>query len=123
MSRWVAAAGALAVSLAILLANDRLPPLDALTVYRPKIPLRIYTADEVLIGEFGEERRSVVRIGDVPPLVKNAILAAEDSRFFEHAGVDFKGIVRAAVNRDYAGPGDPVRPGDEVAFFPPVTGG
>ncbi len=98
-----ALAGALAVALAVLLANDRLPPLDALTEYRPKIPLRIYTADNVLIGEFGEERRSVVRIQDVPPLMKNAILAAEDSRFFEHAGVDFKGVIRAAVVNFVAG--------------------
>ncbi len=98
-----ALAGALCVALAVLLANDRLPPLDALTEYRPKIPLRIYTADGLMIGEFGEERRSVVRIDDVPPLVKNAILAAEDSRFFDHAGVDFKGILRAAVANFVAG--------------------
>lgn len=99
----MAAAGALTVMLATLLANDRLPPLDAVTDYRPKIPLRVYTADKILIGEFGEERRNVVRIADVPPLLRNAILAAEDSRFFEHSGVDFVGVMRAALGNLTAG--------------------
>jgi penicillin-binding protein 1A len=89
--------GALSLSLALLLANDRLPSMDALTDYRPKVPLRIFTEDGVQIGEFGEERRSIARIADVPPLMINAILAAEDSRFFEHGGVDFIGIVRAGL--------------------------
>ena len=88
--------GTLVVALALLLANDRLPPLDALIDYKPRIPLRVYTADNVLIGEFGEERRTYVRIGDVPDLMKNAVLAAEDARFFEHGGVDFIGIIRSA---------------------------
>ena len=99
----LAIAGLLAVSIAVLLANDRLPPLDALTDYRPKVPLRVYTADGQLIGEFGEERRSVVRIADVPALMKNAVLAAEDSRFFEHGGIDFKGIARAALSNFVSG--------------------
>ena len=94
----VMACGAMGLSLALLLANDRLPSMDALTDYKPKIPLRVYTSDGILIGEFGEERRSVVHIQDVPPLMKNAILAAEDNRFFEHSGVDFKGILRAFVS-------------------------
>ncbi|MFT4101744.1 MAG: penicillin-binding protein 1A [Burkholderiaceae bacterium] len=99
----LALTGALAVALAVLLANDRLPPLDALAEYRPKIPLRVFTADGVLIGEFGEERRSVVRIEDVPAVMKNAILAAEDAGFFEHSGVDMKGIARAALSNFSAG--------------------
>lgn len=88
-------AGACALALMLALAYPRLPPLDSLTDYRPKIPLRIYTADGTLIGEFGEERRSVVRIDDVPDKLKHAILAAEDDRFFEHSGVDFMGVLRA----------------------------
>ena len=96
-------AGLLGLSLAALLANDRLPSLEAVTDYRPKIPLRVYTADGVLIGEFGEERRSFVRIEDVPPVMKNAILAAEDARFFEHAGVDPVGIARAALSNVFSG--------------------
>ncbi len=96
-------AGVLALALAVLLANDRLPPLDGLADYRPKMPMRVFTSDGVLIGEFGEERRTVVQIQDVPAVVKNAILAAEDARFFEHSGVDFVGILRAALGNFIAG--------------------
>ena len=88
--------GALA-SFAVILAYDSLPSIEALTDYRPKVPLRIYTADGVLIGEFGEERRTLVRLQDVPPVLKAAILAAEDSRFYQHTGVDFIGVARAAL--------------------------
>ena len=98
-----ALAAAMAVAVAVLLANDRLPPLDALAEYRPKIPLRIFTSDGVLIGEFGEERRNVARIAEVPEVMKNAILAAEDARFFEHSGVDFIGVLRAALGNFTAG--------------------
>ncbi len=94
---------AMLAAVAVLLANDRLPPIDALVDYRPKVPLRVFTADGHLIGEFGEERRSVVRIDDVPPVLRNAILAAEDARFFEHAGVDFVGIARAALTNLVSG--------------------
>jgi penicillin-binding protein 1A len=65
------------------------PYSDALTDYRPKVPLRVYTADHVLIGEFGEERRSLVRFQDIPDQMKKAVLAIEDYRFYEHGGVDF----------------------------------
>ena len=99
----LAVAGALTLGLAAILAADRLPPIDALTDYRPKVPLRVWTADGVLIGEFGEERRSVVRIEEVPAVMKHAILAAEDDRFFEHSGVDVLGIVRAAFANVAAG--------------------
>jgi penicillin-binding protein 1A len=99
----LALAGALTLALVVLLASERLPALDELTDYRPRIPLRIYSADGELLGEFGEERRSMVRIADVPALMKNAILAAEDSRFFEHRGIDFKGIARAALANIVAG--------------------
>jgi penicillin-binding protein 1A len=93
----------LAVTLALLLANDRLPQLDAMIDYRPRIPLRVYTADGVLIGEFGEERRTFVRIEDVPEVMKHAVVAAEDARFFEHAGVDLIGVGRAALANLSAG--------------------
>jgi penicillin-binding protein 1A len=94
---------ALALALTAVLAWDKLPSLDVITDYRPKMPLRIFTSDGVLIGEFGEERRSVVRIQDVPEVMKQAILAAEDDRFFEHHGVDILGIVRAALANLAAG--------------------
>jgi penicillin-binding protein 1A len=80
----------------LVLTYPNLPSLEVLTDYRPKIPLRVYTADGFLIGEFGEERRAVVAIGDVPPVMKQAILAAEDDRFYQHGGIDYTGILRAA---------------------------
>ncbi|SOE80314.1 penicillin-binding protein 1A [Caballeronia arationis] len=87
----------LVLGYALVVAQPNLPSLDALTDYRPKVPLRIYTADHVLIGEFGEERRSVVRIQDVPDHLKKAILAIEDARFYDHGGVDLTGILRAGT--------------------------
>jgi len=99
----LALALALALGLSAILASERLPSMEALTDYRPKVPLRIYTADGVLIGEFGEERRSVVKLEDVPPVMTRAILAAEDDRFFTHSGVDFLGIARAALANLAAG--------------------
>src|SRR6266700_299630 len=87
----------------ILLAYPNLPSIEALTEYQPKIPLRVYTSDGVLIGEFGEERRSVVRMEEVPALMKQAILAAEDERFYQHTGVDYQGVLRAAYSNLVAG--------------------
>jgi penicillin-binding protein 1A len=55
------------LAIVVVLAYPQLPSLEALTDYQPKIPLRVYTADGHLIGEFGEERRALVRIQDVPP--------------------------------------------------------
>lgn len=78
-------------------AYPSLPSLDVITDYRPKQPLRVFTSDGFLIGEFGEERRSFVAIKDVPPVMKNAILAAEDERFYSHGGVDTLGVIRAAL--------------------------
>src|SRR4051812_34276198 len=88
---------------AVLIAYPNLPSIEALNDYQPKVPLRIYTADGALIGEFGEERRSVVRIDAVPALLKNAIIAAEDERFYEHSGVDYVGVLRAAYSNLIAG--------------------
>ena len=85
----------LVLGYALVVAMPNLPSLEALTDYKPKVPLRIYTADHVLIGEFGVERRSVVRIQDVPDHLKKAVLAIEDSRFYDHGGVDLTGILRA----------------------------
>ena len=82
----------------VAMAYPNLPALDSLTDYRPKIPLRIYSADNMLIGEFGEERRNLVRIKDVPDVMKKAVLAIEDDRFYEHGGVDYIGIIRASLH-------------------------
>jgi penicillin-binding protein 1A len=90
--------GALIIGFMLALAYPNLPAIDSLTDYRPKIPLRIFSADNVLIGEFGEERRNIVRIKDIPEHMKKAILTAEDDRFYEHGGVDYVGIIRAALH-------------------------
>ena len=71
------------------------PSIDAVTDYKPKIPLRIYTADNVLIGEFGEEHRDFMPIEQIPPMMKKAVLAIEDARFYEHKGIDWVGAARA----------------------------
>jgi penicillin-binding protein 1A len=89
--------GALLIGYVLVVMKPNLPPLDALTDYQPKVPLRVYTADHILIGEFGEERRSLVRFDDIPDVMKKAVLAIEDYRFYEHGGVDFVGILRAGV--------------------------
>ena len=89
-------AAALLVILAAVVLYPRLPPVDSLTNYRPAIPLRVYTADGTLIGEFGEEHRAVVKIQNVPSALKHAILAAEDARFYEHGAIDVSGMLRSA---------------------------
>ena len=93
----LAAIGIALAMIILALAYPNLPSLEVLTDYRPKIPLRVYTSDGHMIGEFGEERRAVVSIQDVPPVMKHAILAAEDDRFYQHGGVDYLGILRAAA--------------------------
>ncbi|MBM4180428.1 MAG: penicillin-binding protein 1A [Betaproteobacteria bacterium] len=85
------------VALAAAMIYPRLPSLEALKDYRPKQPLRILTEDGALIGEFGEERRAVVKINEAPVFLRQAILAAEDERFYQHGGVDTLGILRAAM--------------------------
>jgi penicillin-binding protein 1A len=90
--------GVLAVVFTVAIAYPNLPAIDSLRDYRPKIPLRIFSADNVLIGEFGEERRTLVHIKEIPDIMKKAVLAIEDDRFYEHGGVDYLGILRAAIH-------------------------
>lgn len=80
-----------------LILAPGLPELTAVTDYKPKIPLRIYTADNNLIGEFGEEHRDFVPIKDIPEKMKKAVLSIEDARFYEHSGIDYIGVARAVV--------------------------
>ncbi|HZR01850.1 MAG TPA: penicillin-binding protein 1A [Burkholderiales bacterium] len=93
----------LLISYAAAVVYPTLPSLDALTSYSPKIPLQIYSADGYIIGEFGEERRALVRIQDVPLGLRHAILAAEDERFYEHGGIDYIGVLRAALHNFTSG--------------------
>lgn len=88
---------------AAMLTYPTLPSLEVLTDYRPKVPLRVFSAEGMLIGEFGEERRELIKINEVPDLMKKAILAAEDDRFYEHGGVDYIGVLRAAFSNFVSG--------------------
>jgi penicillin-binding protein 1A len=89
-------AGALLIAYLLLVVAPNLPSLDAVTDYRPKIPLRVYTADNALIGEFGEEHRDFIAIKDVPEMMKKSVLAIEDKRFYEHKGIDWVRALGAA---------------------------
>ncbi len=84
-------------AVALAVAYPNLPQISGLTDYRPKLPMRIYSADDVLLGEFGEERRSFAPIGQIPKVMQHAVLAIEDARFYEHSGVDYKGVLRAGL--------------------------
>ena len=95
--------GFLVLAFMLAMAYPNLPALDSLTDYRPKIPLRVFSADNVLLGEFGEERRNLMRIKEIPEVMKKAVLAIEDDRFYEHGGVDYLGIIRAAVHNATGG--------------------
>ena len=83
------------VAVALAVAYPNLPDISDLSDYRPKLPLRVYTADGVMIGEFGEERRNLTPINEIPQVMKDAVLAIEDARFFSHGGVDYLGVIRA----------------------------
>ncbi|RMX00637.1 penicillin-binding protein 1A [Allofranklinella schreckenbergeri] len=92
------AVAAVAVAVVVVATiYPKLPDVSDLADYRPKLPLRVYSAEGALIGEFGEERRKLTPIEDIPDVMKNAILAAEDARFFQHNGIDYRGIIRAAL--------------------------
>jgi len=85
------------VGVALAAAYPQLPELSGLTDYRPKLPLRVYSSDGVLLGEFGEERRHFTPIRQMPPVMKDAVLAIEDARFYRHGGVDYIGVLRAGL--------------------------
>jgi len=91
------------VALAATLIYPELPSLEALTDYKPKVPMRVYSEDGHLIGEFGEERRAFIGINETPKALKQAILAAEDERFYQHGGIDTLGILRAAISNVTSG--------------------
>src|SRR5471030_2657887 len=96
-------AGLLVFVFVVVIVYPTLPSLEVLTDYQPKVPLRVYSVEGLLIGEFGEERRAVVKIEAVPKEMREAILAAEDERFYQHGGVDYVGVIRAALSNFVSG--------------------
>ncbi len=113
LKRWLLYVGSVLLGLAVVggllgafvlaLLYPTLPSLETLTDYQPKIPLRIVSTEGDLLGEFGEERRAIVNIADVPEVMKKAILAAEDERFYSHGGVDYLSVLRAAATNVASG--------------------
>ena len=85
------------VGVAMVMAYPNLPDISDLADYKPKLPLRVFTADGQLMGEFGEERRNLTPIKDIPQVMKDAVLSIEDNRFYQHGGVDYLGILRAGI--------------------------
>jgi penicillin-binding protein 1A len=83
------------LGIALAVAYPNLPEIQSLTDYRPKLPMRVFSSDGVLLGEFGDERRSFLPIDQTPKVVRDAVLAIEDARFYEHGGVDYIGMLRA----------------------------
>lgn len=89
--------GVLLIALTLCVAYPHLPEISGLVDYRPKLPMRVFSADNVLIGEFGEERRHFTPISEIPKVMQNAVLAIEDARFYQHRGVDYTGVIRAGL--------------------------
>ena len=94
---FVAGAGVLALYAGYKYYTKDLPDLSVVTGYKPKLVTEVYSADGTLIGEFAFERRKIVAYEQIPPHIKNAFIAIEDRRFFEHEGVDIKSIVAAMM--------------------------
>ena len=85
------------IAIALAVAFPNLPDISALSDYRPKLPLRVFSTEGDLIGEFGEERRNLTPIKDIPKVMTDAVLAIEDARFYQHGGVDYLGVIRAGL--------------------------
>ena len=85
------------IGIALAVAYPNLPEISGLLDYRPKLPMRIFSADGVLLGEYGEERRNFTSLAQIPKVMQQAVLASEDARFYEHSGVDLKGVLRAGL--------------------------
>ena len=88
-------AGATALVIIVLLLLPGLPNIETIRTLELKVPLRVYSSDGLLMGEYGSERRIPVRINDAPPALIAAVLSAEDDRYYEHVGIDYRGILRA----------------------------
>ena len=92
-------AGSLIIFFSLYLyVSPQLPSISGLSDIRLQVPLRIYSSDGALLGEFGEKRRTPKPIDEIPLLMQQAFLSAEDDRFYQHPGVDYQGILRAVVH-------------------------
>jgi penicillin-binding protein 1A len=85
------------VAIALAVAFPNLPDISDLSQYRPKLPLRVFSVEGDLLGEFGEERRNFTPIKEIPRVMTDAVLAIEDARFYQHGGVDYLGVIRAGL--------------------------
>ena len=97
---FIAASGvivALLIGVALAMAYPQLPDVTELSEYRPKLSMRVYSVEGTQIGEFGEERRNLMPFKDIPKVMKDAVLAIEDARFYQHGGVDYIGLLRASL--------------------------
>lgn len=88
----------LVAGIALAVSYPNLPEISSLTDYRPKLPMRVFSADGVLLGEFGEERRNFVPIRQIPKVMQDAVLAAEDAQFYKHSGVNYVSVIRAGLS-------------------------
>lgn len=95
---FIAGAGASLTVLAglYLYLSPKLPPVESLRQVQLQTPLRVYSSDGKLIGEFGEQRRTPVSFEELPDLYIKALLSAEDAEFYDHPGVSIRGLLRAA---------------------------
>ena len=87
----------LVAGIAAVVIYPSLPDIAELTDYQPKKPLRVYTADEVQIGEYGAERRKFLPLEEIPKLMQDALLATEDADFYQHGALSYTGIARALL--------------------------
>lgn len=85
------------VGVALAMAYPQLPTVSDLSDYRPKLSMRVYSIEGKQLAEFGEERRNLTPFKDIPQVMKDAVLAIEDSRFYQHGGVDYIGLIRASL--------------------------
>ena len=88
--------GLLSLIITYLVVSKDLPDVETLREVQLQVPLRVYTQDGKLISVFGEKRRIPIKIDEIPVNLKRAFIAGEDKRFYEHPGIDYEGITRAA---------------------------
>ena len=95
---WGFVAGIASLAILILVYGNDLPDYKKLATYAPPVATRLYASDGSLLIEYAEERRVFIDYADMPPMLVNAFIAAEDQNFWTHPGIDVQGITRALVN-------------------------